>query len=235
MKKVVLAGCFSILQFFKTRHLRYTVGKRREKRSLGLWRAEPSFKKMRHLKNQCHEIFRFRFFSWSFSPGPLIKTADHLEFFSKNVPPASLLPKSANCQILNQQSHQISKMCQPQIANPEIFIINPKITNPQICTKYFTTLSQNSHKSPLFKRFFYYVQILIRALPLWFFWKVIKYCKVCICWLPEVLNPLITKNFFPANSKVPHFQKVWWRKLTLSYWVSPLPDWIFMTIADAVR
>ncbi len=38
-------------------------------------------------------------------------------------------------------------------ANPQIFMIYPQIANPQISTKYCTTLSQNSHKSRLCKRF----------------------------------------------------------------------------------
>jgi hypothetical protein len=46
------------------------------------------------------------------------------------------------------------------IANPQIIImINPQIANSQISTKFCTTLSQNSPKSGLLKRFFYFVQI----------------------------------------------------------------------------
>jgi hypothetical protein len=42
----------------------------------------------------------------------------------------------------------------PQIENPQIFIINPQITIPQISTKYSKTPSQTSPKSRLFTRFF---------------------------------------------------------------------------------
>jgi hypothetical protein len=38
-------------------------------------------------------------------------------------------------------------------------MINPKIANLNIVTKYFTTLSQNSAKSCLLKQFVSYVQI----------------------------------------------------------------------------
>ncbi len=48
-------------------------------------------------------------------------------------------------QIANPQIFMIN----PQIANPQIFMINPQIANPQISTKYCNTLSHIS----LFKDF----------------------------------------------------------------------------------
>jgi len=42
----------------------------------------------------------------------------------------------------------------PQIANTQVFIINPQIAQMQISTIYCTTLSQNNLKSCRFTRFF---------------------------------------------------------------------------------
>ncbi len=47
----------------------------------------------------------------------------------------------------------------PQIANPQIFWINSKIAIPQISTKCYTTLSQNSLKSSLFLKDFFVMSV----------------------------------------------------------------------------
>jgi hypothetical protein len=53
--------------------------------------------------------------------------------------------KSANPKYANYWAHSAiairkSLRCaSPQIANPQIFMINPQFTNPQISTKYSTT------------------------------------------------------------------------------------------------
>jgi hypothetical protein len=49
-----------------------------------------------------------------------------------------------------------------QNANPKIFMINPQNANPQVSTKYSTTLSHKSPKSRLLHD--HYVQIVIGAL-----------------------------------------------------------------------
>jgi hypothetical protein len=49
-----------------------------------------------------------------------------------------------------------------QIANPQIFLINPQITKLHISRKSDTTLSLNDLKSHLFKLFFYFVQAWVR-------------------------------------------------------------------------
>jgi hypothetical protein len=57
------------------------------------------------------------------------------------------------------------------------------MANPQISTKYSTTLSQNNPKSRLFKMIFYFVQIELEHYMLYMHVK-----KVCICRLLEVLS-----------------------------------------------
>jgi hypothetical protein len=52
----------------------------------------------------------------------------------------------------------------PLSQDPQILMINPQTANPQILTKYCTILFQNSHRSRLFKQFFFLVQIRIRVL-----------------------------------------------------------------------
>jgi hypothetical protein len=44
------------------------------------------------------------------------------------------------------------------------FFLSTKIANPQIFTKYCTTLSQNSPKSRIFSTIYYFVRLLFRAL-----------------------------------------------------------------------
>jgi hypothetical protein len=71
---------------------------------------------------------------------------------------ANLFYKSANSWTHSlSQSANFLRWASPYIANQQIFMINP-----QISTKYCTSLSQNSPKNPLCKLF--YVKIWTRAL-----------------------------------------------------------------------
>ncbi len=69
-------------------------------------------------------------------------------------------------------------------------------SNPQIYTKYFTTLSQNCPKNCLLTWFFYFEQIFIRVL-----YTIFKGEKVCVFGFAEVFTPQITKKILSPNRK----------------------------------
>jgi hypothetical protein len=70
--------------------------------------------------------------------------------------------------------------CSPQIANPQIYIINPQIANSQTSIIYCTTLSQNSPKSRLF---------------------IMIFSNLCVCGLAEFKDRKSQKGLGPQIAK----------------------------------
>jgi hypothetical protein len=103
------------------------------------------------------------------------------------------LLKSANHKSANSWAYSA-------IANPQIFMIYPQLTNLQIPTKYCTSLSQNSLKSRLFKKY----NFLINNYVLWYraFFALFGRRKMyVICGLADILSPQLTTKNGSANRK----------------------------------
>ncbi len=84
-------------------------------------------------------------------------------------------------------------------ASPQIsFFINPKITNPHIFTKYYTSLSPNNHESHIFS----YVQILIRALHICYIFVRRKKMYLRTCGSPQITNKIGSENRKSAKCQI---------------------------------
>ncbi len=103
------------------------------------------------------------------------------------------------------------------IANPQIFMINAQIKKFAKFTICVTTLSQNSLKSSLFKRFFNFVQILIMSLFAICVRRKSMHLRTCFA---EVLSPQITKSL---GMKIANQQSVTFSEgpQNLTYYLSP--------------
>jgi hypothetical protein len=116
---------------------------------------------------------------------------------------ANFYLQSANSQIfvltLQSEIRKFRRCTRPQITNPQIFLINPEIANPQISNKYCTTLSQNSPKICLCKRFTY-VQIWIITFYAIFVKRKGMYS---ICGHFEVLSPQKSQKRFGPQTENP--------------------------------
>jgi hypothetical protein len=105
----------------------------------------------------------------------------------------------ANLQILGlillSQIRKFLRCASPQIANPQIFMINP-----QISSKFCTFLSKNSPSSRLFHRIFSYVQVWIREVYViqYFARRKSMYLRTC-----GSLSPQITKKIGSAKNRKP--------------------------------
>jgi hypothetical protein len=76
------------------------------------------------------------------------------------------------------QIRKFPRWASPQIAKPQLFIINPQIANSQISTKYCATLFQISPENRLFQRFLSY-KIWIREVCAIFLWRKNSYLRTC--------------------------------------------------------
>jgi hypothetical protein len=96
--------------------------------------------------------------------------------------------RSANLKFANSWAHSA-------IANPQIFIINPKIS-----TQYCTTLFQNSHRSSLFTSFL--LCTFNYSIIYYIFMRKSMYCRIS-----EALSLQITKDWVTNRKSVQKVRK----------------------------